>query len=197
MQSVKSLDTKVKTLEFRMVAKTGEIEHFEIRRKMVFENGRLLRNDGVGRKVTHRTILEKKLRAYHEEMAQTHLDLLSTQQKLEEKNAEMKNMLKEMSQNKDELQTIIDSNPSVIILVDNNGTIKESNKSVTDFFGLSLDEVVNTNFDEFNERIKNNFEDFDKFYKQIKLLKKINNTMMARVPPMRIFCRTSLMAPRI
>lgn len=172
MRSVKSVDTKVKTLQFRMVAKTGEIKHFEIRRKMVFENGRLIRNDGVARNVSHRMILEQKLKKYHEEMAKANLDLLAAQQKLEDKNSDMENMLKEMLRNKDELQTIIDSSLSVIILVDKNGTIKESNKRVTDFFGLSLDEVVNTNFDEFNEKIKSNFEDFDKFYKQIKLLKK-------------------------
>jgi PAS domain S-box-containing protein len=172
MRSVKSVDTKVKTLLVRMVAKTGETEHFELKRKMVFENGRLIRNDGVARKVTQRMILEQKLKGYHEEMAKANLDLLTAQQKLEDKNADMENMLKEMSKIKDELQTIIDTNPSVIILVDKNGTIRESNKSVTDFFGLSLDEVVNTNFDEFNEKIKSNFEDYDKFYKQIKFLKK-------------------------
>lgn len=172
MRSVKSVDTKVKTLQFRMVAKTGEIKHFEIRRKMVFENGQMIRNDGVARDVTHRMILEQKLKEYHEEMAKANLDLLAAQQKLEDKNADMENMLKEMSKNKDELQTIIDSSPSVIILVDNNGTIKESNKRVADFFGLSPDEVINTNFDEFNEKIKSSFEDFDKFYKLIKLLKK-------------------------
>jgi PAS domain S-box-containing protein len=172
MQSVKSGDTKIKILQFRMMTKSGEAKHFEIRRKMVLENGRMIRNDGIARDISHRVNLEEKLRDYHEEMAQANLDLLSAQKESEEKNTEMEKLLKEMSKNKDELQTIIDANPNIIFLVDNRGIIKASNRSVSDFFGLSLDKVVSLNFDEFIDKIKGNFEDFDKFSKELKQSKK-------------------------
>jgi PAS domain S-box-containing protein len=172
MQSVKSLDAKVKTLQFRMVSKTGEIKYFEIRRKMVWENGQMLRNDGIARDISHRIILEEKLKEYHEEMAKANLDLLTAQKNLEDKNTEMEKLFMELSTNKDELQTILDTSPAVIILVDKKGIIKASNRKVADFFGLSLDEVVNTGFNEFNEKIKDNFEDSNQFIKLIKSLKK-------------------------
>ena len=172
MQSVKTVDTKVKTLQFRMVTRTGKTKHFEIRRKMVLENGQMIRNDGIARDITDRMSLEQKLKKFHQEMAKANIDLFEAQEKLEKKNTEMEKLLKELSTNKDELQTILDASPSVIILVDKKGTIKASNSSVTDFFGLSLDEVVNTSFNEFNEKIKDNFEDHDKFIRLIKSLKK-------------------------
>ena len=167
MSSIASLDTKVKMLQFRMVAKHGEIKHFEIKRKMVVENGRVVRNDGIARDITHRILLEQRLKEYHEDMAQANLDQLAAQEKLKEKNSEMERLLKELSKNKDELQTIIDTNPNVILLVDNNGMVKASNRGVTDYFGLSLDEVVNSRFDEFIQRIKGNFEDFKKFSQEL------------------------------
>ncbi len=168
VRSVETADTKIKTLQFRMKTKTGETKHFEIRRKIVFENGQVIRNDGIARDITHKIALERKLKEYHEEMTKANLDLLEAQQKLESKNAEMEKLLKEQSKNKDELQTIIDSIPHVIFLVDRNGIIKASNRSVTDYFGLSPDEVIYTSFDEFTEKIKGNFEDFDKFLREVK-----------------------------
>jgi PAS domain S-box-containing protein len=124
MQSVKTVDTKVKTLQFRMVTRTGKTKHFEIRRKMVLENGQMIRNDGIARDITDRMSLEQKLKKYHQEMAKANIDLFEAQEKLEKKNTEMENLLKELSTNKDELQTILDTNPAVIILVDKNGIIK-------------------------------------------------------------------------
>jgi len=172
MKSIKSADTKIKILQFRMVTKSGEAKHFEIRRKIVLKNGRMIRNDGIARDITHREDLEQKLRGYHEHMANANLDLLSAQKKLEEKNAEMEQLLKEMSKNKDELQTIIDANPNIIFLVDKSGIIKASNRSVSDYFGLSLDEVVNISFKEFISKIKKNFEDYDKFSRELEQSKK-------------------------
>ena len=45
LKSVKSGDTKVKTIRFRMNTKSGKTKHFEIRRKMVLKNGQMIRND--------------------------------------------------------------------------------------------------------------------------------------------------------
>lgn len=170
MQSVRTADKKVKTLQFRMTTRTGEIKHFEVRRKMVSEEGQTIRNDGIARDITQRIKLEERLKEYHEEMAKANLDLLTAQKKLKDKNIEMEKLLKELSTNKDELQTILDTSSAVIILVDKKGIIKASNRKVADFFGLSLDEVVNMGFNEFNEKIKNYFEDPNQFIKLIESL---------------------------
>jgi PAS domain S-box-containing protein len=172
MRSMKGQGEKVKTLQFRMVAKTGEVKHFEISRKLIMEDGRIIRSDGTVRDITQRIQLENKLKEYHQEIEKANLDLLSARECLEKKNSEMEGLLKELSTNKDELQTILDTNSAVIILVDKKGIIKASNSRVTDFFGLSLDEVVNTSFNEFNEKIKDDFGDPDRFMKLIRSLKK-------------------------
>ncbi len=167
VQSVKGIGPEVKTLQFRMVDKKGEIKHFEIIRRMVLKNGRIIRSDGIAREITNRVLLEEKLKEYSHALIDANLEMLKTQEKLENQNAEMEKLLKELSKSKDELQTIIDANPGIIILVDNKGFIKSSNSRVTDYFGLSSEEIINTNFDEFIKRIKANFEDFDTFKKYI------------------------------
>jgi two-component system NtrC family sensor kinase len=163
VQSIKGTGPKVKTLQFRMVSKTGKIKHFEISRTMVLEDGQIIRNDGIARDVTHRVELEQKLQEYSQELINANLEMLETQKKLENKNTEMEELLNELSKNKDELQTIIDTNPGIIILVDNEGIIKATNKGVTDYFGLQSDAIINTRFDEFIEKIKSDVEDFDTF----------------------------------
>lgn len=163
VRSIGGTGPKVKTLQFRMVSKTGKIKHFEISRRMVVENGQIIRSDGIARDVTQRVELEQKLQEYSQELINANLEMLETQQKLEDKNAEMEGLLNELSKNKDELQTIIDTNPGIIILADNEGIIKASNKGVTDYFGIQPEEIINTRFDDFIETTKSTVEDFDTF----------------------------------
>jgi PAS domain S-box-containing protein len=162
-RSARSVDVKDKIIQFRMVTKTGETKHFEIRRKIALKNGRMVRNDGVARDITHRVLLEQKLKKYHQQMADAHLEMKKVQDKLRAKNTEMVNLLKEQSKHEDELQTVIDSIPHVIILVDQNGIIKTSNRSIFEYFGISPDKIIGSSYDAFIESIKSNFEDFDKF----------------------------------
>jgi PAS domain S-box-containing protein len=107
--------------------------------------------------------LEQKLQEYSQGLINANLEMLETQQKLEDKNAEMGELLHALSKNNDELQTIIDTNPGIIILADNKGIIKASNNGVADYFGLQPDEIINTHFDEFIAKIKPDVEDFDTF----------------------------------
>jgi len=172
LKSVKTGDTKVKTIRFRMNTKSGKTKHFEIRRKMVLKDGRMIRNDGIAREITHAVQLEEKLKQYHQDMAKANLDLLSIQEELKNKNLEMGNLLVELSKNKDELQAIINVNPYVIIMVDKSGIIKVANKRVTEFFGLPLEKVINTGYDKFITKIKSSFEDFETFNTHIEHLKK-------------------------
>jgi PAS domain S-box-containing protein len=160
IRSIEGTGPKVKTLQFRMVSKTGEIKHFEISRRIVMENGQFIRNDGIARDITHRVELEQKLHEYSQELINANLEMLETQKKLENKNAEMEELLNELSTNKDELQTIIDTNPGIILLVNNEEIIKATNNGITEYFGLQPDAIINTRFDEFIEKIKHDVEDF-------------------------------------
>ncbi|NIR47655.1 PAS domain S-box protein, partial [candidate division KSB1 bacterium] len=63
-------DRLVKTVEFRMVAKTGEIKYFEVNRRLVFKDGTAVRQDGIARDVTERKLLEQQLEDYSHELEQ-------------------------------------------------------------------------------------------------------------------------------
>jgi PAS domain S-box-containing protein len=54
----------VKTVEFRMMTKTGETRHFEVNRKAVFENGKYVRNEGIARDITERKKLQDELQKH-------------------------------------------------------------------------------------------------------------------------------------
>ena len=61
-------DQTIKTLEFRMVSKSGEVKDFEVNRRLIFENDRILRQDGVAREVTKRNQLKKELQKHSREL---------------------------------------------------------------------------------------------------------------------------------
>jgi PAS domain S-box-containing protein len=167
LRSAQGIGPKVKTLEFRMISKTGEVKNFEVSRRIIFENGRFIRNDGIARDITNRVSLEHKLQEYSQALIEKNLEMLETQQKLEQKNAEMENLLEELSRSAGELQAIIDANPGVILLVDHEGIIKASNRGVSDYFGHSPDKIINLGFDEFIELIQDSIEDHEKFRLQL------------------------------
>jgi len=172
LSSMEAKERGFKSIQFRMITKKGKVRYFEIHRKIVFEHGRVIRNDGIARDVSNRVLLEKKLKKYHEEVAEANLNLLAVQEQLKEKNTEMERLLEKLSSNRQDLQTILDASPDVIFLVDQNGKIKASNKKVADYFGFPLEKVVNSSYDEFVKRIKNDFEDPARFDKQIMHLNK-------------------------
>jgi len=159
---------RVKTLEVKMVSKTGEVKHIEVSRKVIIENGRFIRSAGIARDITNRVRLEHKLQEYSQALIDKNLEMLETQQELEHKNAEMGNLLAELDLNAGELQAIIDTNPGVMLLVDHEGIIKASNRGVSDYFGLSSDRLINIRFDEFIELIQDSIEDLDKFRLQLR-----------------------------
>ncbi len=163
LRSAQGIGPKVKTLAFRMISKTGEVKNFEVSRRVIFENGRFVRNDGIARDITNRVSLEHKLQEYSQALIEKNMEMLETQQKLKQKNAEMEHLLEDLSHSAGELQAIIDANPGVIVLVDHEGIIKASNRGVSDYFGLSPDRIINLGFDEFIELIQDSIEDQEKF----------------------------------
>ncbi|MFQ5602707.1 MAG: PAS domain S-box protein [bacterium] len=66
--AMRNQDEAVKTLEFRMVTRTGEIRDFEVNRKLIFEKGKVIRQDGIARDISKRKELKQDLQNYSEEL---------------------------------------------------------------------------------------------------------------------------------
>ncbi len=66
--AMKSGDHAIKTIEFRMVSKSGQVKDFEVNRRLIFENGKVLRQDGIAREVTKRNVLKKELQKYSKDL---------------------------------------------------------------------------------------------------------------------------------
>jgi PAS domain S-box-containing protein len=66
--AMKNGDHSIKTLEFRMVCKSGEVKDFEVNRRLIFDNGRVLRQDGIARDVTSRNLLKKEMQKHSREL---------------------------------------------------------------------------------------------------------------------------------
>ncbi|UCE07887.1 MAG: PAS domain S-box protein, partial [bacterium] len=154
IQAAKSGKEQIRTVEFRMVSKTGEVKYFEVRGRSVVENDQVVKSDGIARDVSKRKYLEEELKKYShglekkaEELenntyllGRANVELLSIKEQLEEKNTQMENLLKELSKNRDELQIVLDTTPDVIVMIDNEGKIVTANKRVDDFFGIKIEE---------------------------------------------------------
>ena len=80
------------------------------------------------------------------ELANANVQMLIVQEELEEKNAQMKNLISEISQNKEVLQSIIDSSLSVLIMVNKEGDIITINKIVEKFFQIKSDKIIGSKF---------------------------------------------------
>ena len=65
-ESVRRQDKEVRTVETRLIGKEGEVHHFEIHRRLIFENGTLLRGEGIARDVTEHKSTEQQLHRYKE-----------------------------------------------------------------------------------------------------------------------------------
>ena len=65
-EAVRRQDADVRTIEVRLIGKNGEVHDFEIHRRLVFENGDLLRGEGIARDVTEQKLVEAQLHRYKE-----------------------------------------------------------------------------------------------------------------------------------
>lgn len=68
VQSVKTAGVEVKIVNFRMISKTGEVRHFEVSRKLILDNNRVVRIDGIVRDDTERIALHNKLEEYSQSL---------------------------------------------------------------------------------------------------------------------------------
>ena len=160
-----------------------DVERFEVFAKMVgLALDNILAYQSLEKKVIERTqslkvaneelrLKAKELEDSRIEIGMANVDLLAVQEQLEEKNVELEKLLEELSKSKEQLQTIIDATPELLFLVDNQGIVRAVNKWVKQYFGLSPDAVVGKSFDQFNLRVKDSFEEPDRFERLIRQLK--------------------------
>ena len=65
-ESVKRRDQEVRTVEVRLMGKHGNVHHFEVHRRLVFENGDFVRGEGIARDVTEQKKTAEQLHRYKE-----------------------------------------------------------------------------------------------------------------------------------
>jgi PAS domain S-box-containing protein len=137
-------EEKSRRIEFRMFSKKGEVKYFEVHTHMIVENGKVLRAVGIARDITERKIFLAGMK---------------------NKNAQLEELLKELLRSRDELQAIMDTYPSSLVMVDREGNLRKANRNTDLFFGIDFDSLINKPFDAFLNRIKGCFEDYNKFLK--------------------------------
>jgi len=82
---------------------------------------------------------------------------------LELKSKKQEELLQQVTRRQQQLTAILDASPNVLLLVDTNDVVIEINKITGSFFGLNPETVIGTTFEEFCQRLKNTFEEPDKF----------------------------------
>ena len=65
-EAVRRQDGEVRTLETRLLDRAGSIHHFEVHRRLMFEDGRLARAEGIARDVTEHKETQRQLQRYKE-----------------------------------------------------------------------------------------------------------------------------------
>ena len=104
--------------------------------------------------------LKKKARQLEKasmELADGNIKLLAIKEILEEKNEVMQNVLSELSQRKNELQSLLDTSLSGIIMVNTDGKIVAANQVFNEFFDVDTGKFINKNIKEFNKKIGKKF----------------------------------------
>ncbi|MFZ0391575.1 MAG: PAS domain S-box protein, partial [Calditrichia bacterium] len=179
--SVSQGEDGIKTMQFRMVTKEGKLKDFEISRQLFFEDGEVVRNDGIARDITERKQMEQKLtrtnlrlsdkaRQLEEasyQLGKANVSMLAVQEELKSKNIEMEELLNTISRNQTVLQSILDLSFSVIIMVDHEGKVIATNKQMEKFFGIAPEEALSKSFDGIIRQIKNNFHEPAVFQQEI------------------------------
>ena len=97
------------------------------------------------------------------QLAEANVSLLAARDELAQKNSEMESLLRELSKSQEELQTILDSSPSAVIMVDPERNIVAANQRVEEYFGIPADELLLSSVDALFVRVRACAQDPDAF----------------------------------
>ncbi len=140
--AVERHEPRSRRAEFRMITKKGAVRNFEVHTHLVVEKGKVLRAVGIARDITERKIFLEEMK---------------------NKNTQLEALLKELMRSRDELQAIMDAYPASLVMVDRDGKLRKANKGTDSFFGIQFEKLIDRPFQTFLDKIKDCFEDFEKF----------------------------------
>ena len=165
----------------KMIAKSGETKQIETSRKMVVENGRVARSDGIARDITTEFALrqqfqlrtdelEQQTRQFEQktmELARANIKMLAIREELEKNRREQDSQFEELTKSREGLEAILNSSPSAIVMVNSYGKIATANGRVEDFFHIEKDSIIGKQFQEFSQSIQHCFTDKKQFHKEL------------------------------
>ena len=165
----------------KMIAKSGETKQIETSRKMVVENGRVVRSDGIARDISSEFALrqqfqlrtdelEQQTRLFEQktmELARANIKMLAIREELEKNRREQDSQFEERTKSREGLEAILNSSPSAIIMVNSYGKIATANGRVKDFFHIEKDSIIGKQFQEFSQSIQHCFTDKNEFHKEL------------------------------
>ena len=165
----------------KMIAKSGETKQIETSRKMVVENGRVVRSDGIARDITSEFALRQQFQRRTDELeqqtrelehksielARANIDMLAIREELEKNRREQDSQFEELTKSREGLEAILNSSPSAIIMVNSYGKIATANGRVKDFFHIEKDSIIGKQFQEFSQSIQHCFTDKNEFHKEL------------------------------
>ena len=111
-----------------------------------------------------------KLEAATIDLAKANVNLLGAREALEKKQKESETLLEELAKNREELQAILDSSPSAIVMANRYGKVGSANARVSDFFGVDKKEIIGIQFQKFSQKIEACFDNKEVYAKQLQSL---------------------------
>ena len=165
----------------KMIAKSGETKQIETSRRMVVENGMVVRSDGIARDITSEFALrqqfqlrtdelEQQTRLFEQktmELARANIKMLAIREELEKNRREQDSQFEELTKSREGLEAILNSSPSAIVMVNSYGKIATANGRVKDFFHIEKDSIIGKQFQEFSQSIQHCFTDKNQFHKEL------------------------------
>jgi len=165
----------------KMITKSGEKKQIETSRKMVVENGSIVRSDGIARDISSEFALRqqfqcrideleqqtKELEHKTIELARANIEMLSIREELEKNRREQDSQFEELTKSREGLEAILNASPSAIVMVNSYGKIATANGRVKDFFHIEKDSIIGKQFQEFSRSIQHCFTDKNQFHKEL------------------------------
>ena len=165
----------------KMIAKSGETKQIETSRRMVVENGRVVRSDGIARDISSEFALRQQFQLRTDELeqqtilfeqktmelARANIKMLAIREELERNRREQDSQFEELTKSREGLEAILNSSPSAIIMVNSYGKIATANGRVKDFFHIEKDSIIGKQFQEFSQSIQHCFTDKNQFHKEL------------------------------
>jgi PAS domain S-box-containing protein len=155
---------------FEMFANMVGLALNNIRAYQDLEKRVLERTESLNEVNKHLSLKAKEHQKASMDLAKANVTLLNIQEELQDKNEQMQKLITEISQNKDILQSILDSNMSAILMVDKNNKIVAVNRMIEILFELIPDKLIGSYFTTFINGIKSRFKNSNKFTKLINTL---------------------------